>query len=85
MGDLGASFWAAARLIVSLDANLVDSVGRSLWLSIWGKATVPDPNGAPSGDALLASVKIGLQIGIDTSTRTQTEVQVLNTPDVSGL
>ncbi len=60
-------------------------VGRSLWLSVWGKATVPDPSGAPSGNTLLASVKIGLQIGINASTRAQTEVQILNAPDVSSL
>ncbi len=34
MGDLGASFSEAARLIVSLDANLVEVVGRSLWISV---------------------------------------------------
>ena len=60
-------------------------VGRSLWLSVVGKVSVPDPGGAPPGNTLLASIKIGLQVGMSSSTRTQTEVQVLNTPDVSGL
>ncbi|MCH7839760.1 MAG: prepilin-type N-terminal cleavage/methylation domain-containing protein [Planctomycetes bacterium] len=60
-------------------------VGRSIWLSVSGKVTAPDPNGAPPGNTLLASVKIGLQIGMGTSTHTQTEVQILNAPDVSGL
>ncbi|MCH8183264.1 MAG: hypothetical protein IID55_08780 [Proteobacteria bacterium] len=48
MGDLGASFWAAARLIVSLDANLVEIVGRSLWISV---------------TAVLAASIIGLPLG----------------------
>ena len=34
MGDIGASFSTAVRLIISLDANLVEIVGRSLWISL---------------------------------------------------
>ena len=45
----------------------------------------PAAGAAPPENDLLASVKIGLHIGIDTSTRAQTEVQILNAPDVSGL
>lgn len=48
MGDLGASFSAAARLIISLDANLVEVVGRSLWISV---------------TAVLAASIIGLPVG----------------------
>lgn len=60
-------------------------VGQSLWVAVSGKVTAPDPSGAPPGNELLASVKIGLQVGISASTRAQTEVQILNAPDVSGL
>ena len=34
MGDIGASFSTALRLIISLDATLVEVVGRSLWISV---------------------------------------------------
>lgn len=34
MGEFGASFSTAIHLIVSLDASLVEVVGRSLWISL---------------------------------------------------
>ncbi len=48
MGEFGASFSAALHLIVSLDANLVEIVGRSLWISM---------------SAVLAASIIGLPLG----------------------
>ena len=34
MSDIGAAFWLALRLIVGLDAELADIVGRSLYVSL---------------------------------------------------
>lgn len=74
------SYFSDAGSGVWLEDNTTD-----IWLWVWGKVSRPDPNPPPPLDAWLSAVRIELQVGADSSTRTQTEVQVLNAPDVSGL
>lgn len=56
-----------------------------IWMAVYGTVMTPDPNPPPSAGTLLSSIRVELQVGANTSTRLQTEVQTLNAPDVGGL
>lgn len=55
-----------------------------IWMVVYGTVTAPDPNPPPSACELLSSIRVELQVGANSSTRLQTEVQTLNAPDVSA-
>lgn len=57
---------------------------KSMLYYVYGTATVPDPD-PPPPDLFLHSVVIRLRAAEDASTELQTEVQILNTPEVTGL
>ncbi len=65
-------------------ASWSSDVGKSMLYYVYGKATIPDPD-PPPAQMLLAGVNICLQVGANASTHVQTEIQVVNTPEVTGL
>lgn len=52
---------------------------------VWGTVTTPDAGAPPSSRSFLEAVTVSLRIADDTATPVQTSVQILNTPEVTGL
>jgi prepilin-type N-terminal cleavage/methylation domain-containing protein len=67
-----------------LGGGYVTDKSKDLWLWVHGTVTAPDPNSPPK-QIWLRSVRVSLRAGDDPSTGHQREIQILNTPEVTGL
>ncbi len=55
-----------------------------LWFEVWGTVTTPGTTPTPINHYWLRQVGIGLRAGSDSSTRTDTAVQIMNMPEVAS-
>jgi len=79
-GSPGTTYWE------DTGAGWQEIGGQDLWLWIWGTESIPDPNWTPPPNKYyLRNVGLRLQVGSEPATAIETEVQVLNEPEVTGL
>jgi len=86
LADIQFNDAAGSGRLTTTDAGAfwTNDAAQSMLYAVYGTATIPDPN-PPPAEQPLRSVTARIQLGADVSTQVQTEIQLHNAPDISGL